>query len=325
MKKHGQSVHADIEWLHLLISEWQLIADLSMADLVLWVRESTGKFYAISNARPSSAPTLFYRDISSSDAPKQWQAGLEQAFSTGEAFFLASEVFDGIKSRLEVVPVRRRASSANEDAVEAPVAFISRHTKIDATIQPNKISINYLRAANDLLEMVAHGQYPDFNSPTGAKRGAPRANDGLSRLDEDGDVIFASPNGVSAFNRLGIDGELEGRSLAEAATRVVKDSNSVDESLPLVLTGRAAWRADIESATLTLSLRAIPLKADGRRVGALVLCRDVTELRRREGLVVHLDIAHRGVGTASCGPDIHPRHAIAAGTYRFAYRLLLVT
>ena len=295
MKKHGQSVHADIEWLHLLISEWQLIADLSMADLVLWVRESTGKFYAISNARPSSAPTLFYRDISSSDAPKQWQAGLEQAFSTGEAFFLASEVFDGIKSRLEVVPVRRRASSAKEDAVETPVAFISRHTKIDATIQPNKISINYLRAANDLLEMVAHGQYPDFNSPTGSKRGAPRANDGLIRLDEDGDVIFASPNGVSAFNRLGIDGELEGRSLAEAATRVVKDSNSVDESLPLVLTGRAAWRADIESATLTLSLRAIPLKADGRRVGALVLCRDVTELRRQERELITKDATIREI------------------------------
>jgi two-component sensor histidine kinase len=117
----------------------------------------------------------------------------------------------------------------------------------------------------------------------------------LIRLDEDGDVIFASPNGVSAFNRLGIDGELEGRSLAEAATRVVKDSNSVDESLPLVLTGRAAWRADIESATLTLSLRAIPLKADGRRVGALVLCRDVTELRRQERELITKDATIREI------------------------------
>jgi beta-galactosidase len=51
---------------------------------------------------------------------------------------------------------------------------------------------------------------------------------------------------------------------------------------------------------------------------------DVTELIWREALTVHIDVAHRGVGTASCGPDIDPRHSIAAGTYRFAYRLRLL-
>ena len=69
---------------------------------------------------------------------------------------------------------------------------------------------------------------------------------------------------------------------------------------------------------------ALHMSATHHRDEDLFAAADVTELRRREGLVVHLDIAHRGVGTASCGPDIHPRHAIAAGTYRFAYRLLLV-
>lgn len=295
MKKHAHSVHADIEWLHLLTSEWQLIADLSMADLVLWICDKDGRFIALSNARPSSAPTLFYRDIAGTEALGQWLGGLKHAHETGETFFSAVEVFDGIKARFEVIPVRRRVSTTDEAAVEKPVAFISRHTKIDSTIQPNKISINYLRASNDLFEMVAHGLYPDFNSPTGSKRGAPRANDGLIRLDEDGDVIFASPNGVSAFNRLGIQGELEGRSLVEVATKAVKDTNNVDESLPVVLTGRAAWRSDIESQNLTLSLRAIPLKADGRRVGALVLCRDVTELRRQERELITKDATIREI------------------------------
>jgi two-component sensor histidine kinase len=295
MKKHGSTVNADIEWLHLLTAEWQLIADLSMADLVLWLPNPAGEFVALSNARPSSAPTLFYRDIAGTQALKQWQGGLTHSFETGETFFSAVEVFDGMKARFEVIPVRRRVSTTDEAAVEAPIAFISRHTKIDSTIQPNKISINYLRASNDLLEMVAHGQYPDFNSPTGSKRGAPRANDGLIRLDEDGDVIFASPNGMSAFNRLGVVGELEDRSLAEAATKVAKESNNVDESLALVLTGRAAWRSDIESRNLTLSLRAIPLKANGRRVGALVLCRDVTELRRQERELITKDATIREI------------------------------
>jgi beta-galactosidase len=51
---------------------------------------------------------------------------------------------------------------------------------------------------------------------------------------------------------------------------------------------------------------------------------DVSELIRHEGVFVHIDVAHRGVGTASCGPDLHPRHEIPAGEHRFAYRLSLI-
>ena len=46
---------------------------------------------------------------------------------------------------------------------------------------------------------------------------------------------------------------------------------------------------------------------------------DQSELVRRDALTVHLDIAHRGLGTASCGPDTLPQYRIAAGTYTFAY------
>ncbi len=49
-----------------------------------------------------------------------------------------------------------------------------------------------------------------------------------------------------------------------------------------------------------------------------------TELRPRRELVVHLDAAHRGLGTASCGPDVLPQYTLPAGQYRFAYRLSLV-
>ena len=28
---------ADLDWLHQLVGDWQLVADMSMADLVLWV------------------------------------------------------------------------------------------------------------------------------------------------------------------------------------------------------------------------------------------------------------------------------------------------
>jgi beta-galactosidase len=48
-----------------------------------------------------------------------------------------------------------------------------------------------------------------------------------------------------------------------------------------------------------------------------------TELRARPELVVHLDVAHRGLGTASCGPDVLPQYRLTAGAYRFAYTLTL--
>jgi beta-galactosidase len=46
-----------------------------------------------------------------------------------------------------------------------------------------------------------------------------------------------------------------------------------------------------------------------------------TELQPRPELVVHLDVAHRGLGTASCGPDVLPRYRLPAGRYEFAYKL----
>lgn len=37
--------------------------------------------------------------------------------------------------------------------------------------------------------------------------------------------------------------------------------------------------------------------------------------------IVHLDAAHRGLGTASCGPDTLPGYRLAPGTYRWGWTL----
>ena len=46
---------------------------------------------------------------------------------------------------------------------------------------------------------------------------------------------------------------------------------------------------------------------------------DTTQLQRSRDLVVHLDVAHRGLGTASCGPDVLPDYEIGSGTFEFGY------
>ncbi|MGL5851254.1 MAG: histidine kinase N-terminal domain-containing protein, partial [Phycicoccus sp.] len=42
---------AESEWLHLLVGDWQLVADLSFADLVLWVRDGRGGWRAVAHVR----------------------------------------------------------------------------------------------------------------------------------------------------------------------------------------------------------------------------------------------------------------------------------
>ena len=55
------------------------------------------------------------------------------------------------------------------------------------------------------------------------------------------------------------------------------------------------------------------------RAQDLFLARDLTELVRRPGLVVHLDAAHRGLGTASCGPDTLEKYRLPAGPHGLRY------
>ena len=48
---------------------------------------------------------------------------------------------------------------------------------------------------------------------------------------------------------------------------------------------------------------------------------EIVEQHRPE-TIVHLDAAHRGVGTASCGPDTLPGYLVGPGTYRWSWTLM---
>ncbi len=68
---------------------------------------------------------------------------------------------------------------------------------------------------------------------------------------------------------------------------------------------------------------ALHASATHHTVADLFAARTSPELVRRRELIVHLDVAHRGVGTASCGPDVLPEYRLTPGRYEFAYRLSL--
>ncbi|MEY4276731.1 MAG: hypothetical protein RIS26_1194 [Actinomycetota bacterium] len=296
ISKHGKLPNADVEWLNLLIGDWQMVADLVNCDLVLWVQSKDEKnFIAVSHARPSSAGTIFYRDIVGENPSKLWGNQVNKAFTKGVHQDLAvPDIYDGISMRIRAVPVRRRLK-ANVNDFSNPIAVVTVHTNLSEVREPTKQRIHFRQVGNELLDMIEEGTYPDFQNTTGSTRGAPRANDGLVILDDEDTVTFASPNALSAFNRFGVAGELVGLNLQAAVEKTLGKELRSDEDLAVVLNGKAPWRADAQTTTMTLSLRAVPLKKKNVRTGAIVLCRDISELRRQERELITKDATIREI------------------------------
>jgi beta-galactosidase len=89
-------------------------------------------------------------------------------------------------------------------------------------------------------------------------------------------------------------------------------------------------RADVRWLTLTrddgarlrIELdRPAQVSATHHRAADLATATHDVELVARPETIVHLDTAHRGLGTASCGPDTLPRYLVGPGTYRWSWTL----
>lgn len=291
---HGSLTDNDVEWLHRLSGDGQLLADLASADIVIWIGTTDGSFIAVAHTRPSGAATLFYRDIVGERVRPQWRTQVHGAFESGAIVDSSSpDWFEETPTRVRSVPIVRERGT--DGAAPPVIGVLTRHTNLGEVRTPSRQQITFDECADDLFRMITSSEFPDAAAPTSPRRGAPRASDGLIRIDVDGISSFASPNALSAFNRMGFDDELEGESLAEVTTRILPSSRQVDESLPVVVTGRAPWRTDIEARGVTVSLRAIPLKDHGTRIGAIILCRDVSELRHREQELITKDATIREI------------------------------
>jgi two-component sensor histidine kinase len=286
--RHGELDPADADWLHQLVGDWQLLSDLSFADLILWIPDKDGTgWVAVAHVRPSTGATVYYDDVVGARLPRGQRLQLDRAYDIRRICRERDpEWRDDVPVREETIPVLRAGRA---------VAVVSRHTNLAAARTPSRLELTYLQCADDLAHMIAQGEFPVAGSATGSRRGAPRVGDGLVRLDRDGRISYASPNALSALHRLGYVGDLVNRYLPEVVTPLLDAEGPVDESLPLVLAGRAPWRSDVEGRGATLSLRAIPLRSDGARHAALLLLRDVSELRRRERELLTKDATIREV------------------------------
>ncbi|MDQ6649385.1 MAG: PAS domain-containing sensor histidine kinase [Actinomycetota bacterium] len=279
---------ADIDWLQLLVAEWQLLADLSFADLLLYVRlRDDDAFLTVAQMRPTTGPTGYLDDRVGSVVPATERAILERAWQEGricrddESRWASGDVV-----REEAVPVRRG---------RRVLAVVALSTNLAAARVPSPLELAYLASAADLAMMISQGRFPFPGASADLTAGA-RVGDGLLRLDAVGRVTYASPNALSAYRRLGSSGNLVGSRLDRLTAALSAGGRVLDDpGVAGVLSSGVPSESEIESAGTVVLRRAIPLLPGGQVLGALVLVRDVTELRRRDRALVSKDATIREI------------------------------
>ena len=122
-----------------------------------------------------------------------------------------------------------------------------------------------------------------------------RVGDGCFRIDAQGVVTYASPNAQSACHRLGIAQEITGQNLAKTLSRLTQKTGASNDALVAVAGGKVAGGAEVEHRSAVVTLRSIPLVRNGQGDGAVVLLRDVSDLRRREKALLTKDATIREI------------------------------
>ena len=288
VRAHTDLDDEDLAWLHLLLADWQIIADLSFADLVLWLpdREGIG-FWAGAQMRPTTGPTAYVDDLVGAFIPTGRRPLLDSAYERQRVAREGDpEWRDDIPVRVEAIPVRR------EDRI---LAVIARNTNLLGVRTPSRLELSYLQTATDLTQMISNGLFP-FPGQRSDHADSPRVGDGFVRIDAAGRVTYASPNAQSVYRRLGLTGDLTGLHLAEVTRGLVPAKRRPDEeTLSAVLGGRLPKDTETGNDEAVLILRSLPLRPTGEHLGALVLLRDVTDLRSRDRELVTKDATIREI------------------------------
>ena len=268
--------------LRRLVEEWQLIADLSFADLLLWVA-SGPDLLCVAQVRPTTAPTAHPEDEIGGRRSGPVRSPLELAWTQQRIVRYADPGWSGpVPVRREAVPVRYAGSV---------VAVLARDANLGAARSLSALELAYLGSGDDLCQMVAAGDFPPPDKGDEVLTG-PRAGDGLIRLDAAGLVEYASPNALSAYRRMGLRTDLAGVGLAAQTRSLVTnsyDGAEVANRIRAALNGESPVRIEVAARDATVLFRMLPLRTGTASTGALVLLRDVTDLRHRDRQLLSKD------------------------------------
>src|ERR687891_1036644 len=153
------------EHLRTLCSSWQVLADLSFSDLLLYVprvrRDQSGAetFVICAQLRPFTSQTLYPHDMVGARVTQPEQPIVERAYREGRIWAQDAPVLvDGIPIRMDAVPVRYMGRV---------VAVVSKEGSPGTSRRPGRLEQVYLQAAEHVSTMICDGDFPFPDTPGG--------------------------------------------------------------------------------------------------------------------------------------------------------------
>jgi two-component sensor histidine kinase len=277
-RQHTTLQRDEIDHLQRLIGEWGMLADLSFADLLLYVPGADDRWIVIAHVRPATGQTIYTIDYVGTTAEAELPM-LDKAYRTGE--ICEGEI--SVDAVLE--PVRMMATPVRCGG--RVIAVLSREWASRNSRQPGELERTYIGLFQRFASMISEGSFP-FAGPVADSSAAPRVGDGVLVLDEEARVRYASPNAVSALHRVGIGANAVGMRLAELGFNDTPVRRAFESRLPVI-------EEFDQTADITLLARCMPVLAAGEVTGGVLLLRDVTEVRKRDRLLLSKDATIREI------------------------------
>ncbi|WP_336250363.1 sensor histidine kinase [Stomatohabitans albus] len=245
-----------------LTREWQVLSDLAFADLLLLVpaiQDGQVGWTCIAQNRPHTAQTVHVHDQIGLFREEPYPAPVTPAD-------LAPFARDQSVVLRRVIPVRFQGQI---------IAIILMERFARVQIHPSLLEDAYAMAVRALEDMIAEGTFPfaEGDLPS-AHVTNPRVGDGVILLDSTGQVIYASPNAVSAYRRLAPSTPLIDRPFSAIDPGYHTVKQAVESRLPV--------RGEISQNGRMILRRIVPFLQATEITGAMVLIRDVTEMRRHQ-------------------------------------------
>jgi two-component sensor histidine kinase len=284
---HTDLEPAELGHLQRLLGSWSVLADLSFSDLLLLVpvaeshpeHRGVPELVVLGQMRPNNRPTLIESDlVGTTVAETEWTL-CARALHGGKI----------ITARIHH-PVLGEAVPTENIPVRLDGKVIAVLLRVSSAPDPKAVSLyekTYLRVFDRLATMVTESAFPFPDEDVGTEE-TPRVGDGFVLVDEEGRVEFASPNAVNAFHRMGIYSSPDGRRMNELGV----EESAVEWALA---TGRPVVEEVERRPDVIVLVHCIPLLAHGTSTGAMILLRDVTDVRRLDRLLLSKDAAIREV------------------------------
>ena len=266
-----------------LVASWSLLADLSFSDMLLMARASEpnpdeAAFVVLGQVRPNNRSTLLNDDLVGTTQHGATWPLVDLALESGTR--VVGEVhLDTLETQVPVwcVPVRF------DGRVVAVLVRLQGPLRGPASLYEQA----YLSIFERLCGMVSDATFP-FREDDVAGPGMPRVGDGIILIDGTARVEFATPNASNALHRLGIYASTEGQTLADLGLRVRVLERALEFALP-------AMEEIDQGHDVAILFHSVPLIEHDVVTGAVVLLRDVSDLRQLNRVLLNKEAAVREV------------------------------